>query len=87
MPAPLLELAILDQFRRAAPDHIGGAARRRFPARLNRYLIASSYLFHEAERRQRPLRVCEIGISRGFMGRFVVEATRYYGLDRGRVSR
>ena len=87
MPAPLLEHAILDRFRRAAPDHIGGAARRRFPARLNRYLIASSYLFHEAERRQQPLRVCEVGISRGFMARFVVEAAKFYGLDRSRIVR
>lgn len=87
MAAPLLELEILDRFRRAAPDHIGGAARRRFPARLNRYLIAASYLFHEAERRRQPLRVCEIGISRGFMARFVVEAVKFYGLHRSRIVR
>jgi hypothetical protein len=83
----LLDLQILDRFRRAAPAGIGEAARRRFPARLNRYLIASSYLFQEAQRRGQPLRICEIGISRGFMSRFVVEAARFYGLERREIAR
>jgi SAM-dependent methyltransferase len=88
MPSPFLDLRILDRFRQAAPAGIGErGSRRRFPARLNRYLISSSYLFEEAQRRRSPLRVCEIGISRGLMPRFVAEAANFFGLERAQVVR
>src|SRR5262245_29564721 len=88
MPSPFLDLRLLDRFRQAAPRAIGEHnARRRFPARLNRYLISSSYLFEEAQRRGRPLRVCEIGIGRGLMPRFMAEAAQHFGLERARVVR
>jgi hypothetical protein len=88
MPSSCLDLEILDRFRRAAPAGIGErSARRRFPARLNRYLISASYLFEEAQRRASPLRVCEIGISRGLMPRFVAEAVQFYGLVHANIVR
>jgi len=88
MQSPYLDLHLLDRFRRAAPRAIGEHnARRRFPARLNRYLISSSYLFEEAQRRGRPLRVCEIGIDRGLMPRFVAEAAQHFGLEKTSVVR
>jgi SAM-dependent methyltransferase len=84
----MLDLQILDRFRRAAPAGIGErSSRRRFPARLNRYLITAGYLFDEAQRRGQPLRVCEIGISRGLMPRFVEEAVSFYGLAHDRFVR
>lgn len=88
MTPALLDLQILDRFRQAAPAGIGErGSRRRFPARLNRYLITASYLFEEAQRRSHPLRICEIGISRGLMPRFVSEAVQFYGLKQADIIR
>ncbi len=85
MPSTFLDLQLLDRFRQRAPQGIERSSRRRFPARLNRYLIASSYLFQEAQRRGQPLRVCEIGISRGILPRFVAEAAGHFGLDKASI--
>jgi SAM-dependent methyltransferase len=86
MTSACLDLRILDRFRRAAPAGIGErSASRRFPARLNRYLISASYLFDEAQRRGQALRICEIGISRGLMPRFVAEAVQFYGLAQAKI--
>lgn len=87
MAGDFLDLQLLDRFRRRAPQGIERSCRRRFPARLNRYLISSSYLFEEAARRSRPLRICEIGISRGILPRFVAEAAAHFGVDRASIVR
>jgi len=87
MAANFLDLQLLDRFRRRAPQGIERSCRRRYPARLNRYLIASSYLFEEAQRCGRALSVCEIGISRGILPRFVAEAAAHFGIEHANVVR
>jgi hypothetical protein len=86
MDARLLDLTVLDRFRGSLPPDVYLLGRgRRYPARLNRYLIASSYLIDEALLRGEPLRVCEIGISRGILPGFLHEATAHCGLDHADV--
>jgi hypothetical protein len=54
---------------------------RRYPTRLLRYFIPFHWLGREAARRQRPLKVCEIGIAHGLMLRYVMQGCEQVGVS------
>lgn len=58
---------------------------RRYPTRLLRYLIPFHWIGQEAERRGRPLRICEIGIAHGLMLKYMLLGLEHVGVAKARV--
>jgi 2-polyprenyl-3-methyl-5-hydroxy-6-metoxy-1,4-benzoquinol methylase len=58
---------------------------RRYPSRLLRYFIPFHWIGREAVARERPVRVCEIGIAHGLMLRYMLHGFKHLGISRGDV--
>lgn len=54
---------------------------RRYPTRLLRYFIPFHWIGREAARRQRPLKVCEIGIAHGLMLNYMLHGFEQLHVD------
>jgi SAM-dependent methyltransferase len=75
---PLDDAEINLYIRDNVPDLLKPRQRKRkYPTRLLRYLVSYNYLLQERQLKERPLRVCEIGVDKGQMLTYIKAAVTF----------